>query len=244
MKIFLFGYGQMGKEVEKIIHQRGHEVAGVYDPYHNFDFDRNKFAMADLVIDFTTPGSAVYNITQCFENNKPIVVGTTGWYHDFDQVAEKCREYNGTIFYAPNFSIGVNILFRLTDLVGKLLGNNSDYNVRIDESHHIHKKDAPSGTATTLANSLVGNIKKYEKYISLPDGDKMLVDENILPVYYKRVGEVIGHHSISIESAIDRLYIEHEAFNRSGFATGTLVAAEWVLGKKGVFTMLDLFDNI
>lgn len=244
MKIFLFGYGQMGKEVEKIINQRGHEVAGVYDPYHAFKFDQQKFDYADMVIDFTTPGSAVYNITKCFEQNKPIVVGTTGWYHEFDQVEEKCKELNGTLFYATNFSIGVNMLFKLTDLLGRLLNNQENYKVSINESHHIHKKDAPSGTATTLANSLVGNIKRLNKFVTLPEDSKMLVPEDSLPIYFKREGELIGFHQIVIESQIDRLCIEHEAFNRTGFATGTLVAAEWVLGKKGIFTMQDLFNNL
>jgi len=244
MKLFLFGYGQMGKEVEKIILKRGHELVGVYDPYHQYKFEREKFEQADLIIDYTTPGSAVYNITQCFENNKPIVVGTTGWYHEFDQVVEKCREFNGTLFYATNFSIGVNILFKLNELLGKLLDHQSGYKVELFESHHIHKKDAPSGTALTLANSLIKNIKHLEELKILPEGSIETVNENALPVYFKREGDVVGRHRIAIQSDIDRLCIEHEAFNRSGFATGTLVASEWVLGKKGIFTMQDLFDNL
>ncbi|HPD64176.1 MAG TPA: 4-hydroxy-tetrahydrodipicolinate reductase [Bacteroidia bacterium] len=243
MKIFLFGYGKMGKEIEKMALSRGHEITGIYDPYFVFKFDSKAFENADIVIDFTTPGSAVYNIIKCFEANKPIVVGTTGWYHEFEEVENQCKKHNGALFYASNFSIGVHVMLKACELLAKMVNQYKSYKISISEAHHEHKKDAPSGTAITIANTMLRELDSYKEWKAYPDHSDARPDAGILPVYYHREGEIVGIHEVSIESDIDRIVIEHEAFSRAGFATGTLIATEWLIGKKGIYTMQHLFDN-
>jgi 4-hydroxy-tetrahydrodipicolinate reductase len=244
MKIFLYGYCKMGKEIEKLAPSKGHEIIGVYDPYYAFKFEPKNFDNADLIIDYTTPGSVLYNIQKCFEANKPIVIGTTGWYSEFEYVKELCKKYNGSLFYSTNFSVGVNILIKISELLAKLMNNQDNYSISLHETHHIHKKDTPSGTAITIAETLIKNDNKLTKWESLEEGNKKEISGSVLPIYTKREGEVVGQHKIIVESNIDRISIEHEAFSRTGFATGTLIATEWLLGRKGIFTMKDLFENI
>jgi len=244
MKIFLFGYGKMGKEIEKTALSKGHEISGIYDPYNAFKFEQRQFENADIVIDFTTPGSAVYNIIKCFEANKPIVVGTTGWYDELPEVEKACSKHNGSLLYASNFSIGVNILFRACELIASIIKNYPEYKASIYEAHHNQKKDAPSGTAISMANEILKKQPAYKKWTTLPDDSDSTPEQSALPIYYRREGDIIGIHELVIESEIDRLCIEHEAFNRSGFATGTLIATQWLIGKKGIFKMKNIFDEI
>lgn len=233
----------MGKEIEKCALSRGHEIIGIYDPYYVFKFDAKAFENADIVIDFTTPGSAVYNIIKCFEANKPVVVGTTGWYHEMEEVINQSKKHNGALFYASNFSIGVHVMLRACTLLAKMVNKHKSYKLSVSEIHHEHKKDAPSGTAITIANTLIKELDNYHEWKALPDNAQADIQPGVLPVYYHREGEVIGIHEVVIESEIDRIVIEHEAFNRTGFATGTLIAAEWLIGKKGIFTMQNLLDD-
>ncbi|MBT3302701.1 MAG: 4-hydroxy-tetrahydrodipicolinate reductase [Bacteroidetes bacterium] len=244
MKIFLFGYGQMGKEIEKLAITRGHEITGVYDPYHAFKFSEKDFLNADIIIDYTTPGSAVYNITKAFEANKPIVVGTTGWYDEFDTVEALSKKYNGTLFYATNFSIGVNVMFSISELLAKMLNNQDSYLVSINETHHSKKKDAPSGTAITLAENLIKHMDFVDHWEKIEKGQEFEQKGGVIPIFYSREDEVVGTHEISLHSNVDKITIRHDAFNRTGFATGTLIATEWVADKRGIFTMKDLFQNI
>ena len=233
----------MGKEIEKSALASGHEITGFYDPYFAYKFDQKNFDNAEIVIDFTTPGSAVYNIIKCFEANKPIVVGTTGWYDEMEEVRRLCSLHNGSLLYASNFSIGVNILFSACSLIAKMINKYSNYNVHLFEAHHSEKKDAPSGTAISIANDLVSKVAHYTKWQAYPDDVKASPEDGVLPVYWKREGDIVGFHEMVIESSIDRLSIEHQSFSRSGFAAGTLIATEWLIGKKGIFTMKDIFEE-
>ncbi|MFC2114277.1 4-hydroxy-tetrahydrodipicolinate reductase [Bacteroidota bacterium] len=244
MKIFLFGYGQMGKEIEKLALKRGHEIAGIYDPSHAFKFDQKAFNNADAIIDYTIPGSAVNNITKCFEANKPIIVGTTGWYDEMETVVEACKKYNGTMIYAPNFSLGANIMFSVSELLAKLLNNQDAYLISIHEKHHTQKKDAPSGTAITIADTIINNMSYVNSWEVLKEGELSEPKPGVIPVFYSREENVVGTHEIVLNSNIDRITIRHDAYNRAGFATGTLIATEWVVGKKGIFTMKDLFKTL
>jgi 4-hydroxy-tetrahydrodipicolinate reductase len=244
MKLFLFGYGQMGKEIEKLALSRGHEISGVYDPYHAFKFEEKAFQAADAIIDYTTPGSAVYNITKAFESNKPIVVGTTGWYDEFPQIEALCKRHNGTLFYATNFSLGVNVLFSISELIAKMLNKQDSYKISIQETHHTKKKDAPSGTAITLAENIIKNMDHVNGWEKLEKGGAYEHKEGKIPVFFSREEDVVGSHEITLHSDVDKISIRHDAFNRTGFATGTLVATEWAVDKKGIFTMKDLFENI
>lgn len=244
MKIFLLGYGKMGKEIEKMAPERGYEIIGIYDPYsaHN-KFDKKAFSHADVAIEFSTPGSAPYNILQCFENNIPVVVGTTGWYDEFESIKEQCKKYNGSLFYASNYSIGVNIMFRLADFLSRFMVGHHGYSLEVHEAHHIHKKDAPSGTAITLAEKLLKNHNNIKSWYGLMEGETKKDDASLLPIFSLRKDEIVGNHEIIYESGGDKISIRHEAFNRQGFAAGTLLAAAWLQGKRGIFTMSDILDS-
>lgn len=244
MKLFLFGYGQMGKEIEKLALERGHKISGICDPENAYKFDATAFADADIAIDYTTPESAVHNMTMSFEANKPIVVGTTGWYEQLDAVKKLCEKLNGTLFYATNFSIGVNVLFEMSELLSKMISQQDSYSVSISETHHTRKKDAPSGTAITLAEILIKNLDFVKTWKKLQTGDITENEKGVIPVYYSRENEVVGSHEIKIQSDIDQITLRHDAFSRAGFTAGTLIATEWVINKKGIFTMKDLFSNI
>lgn len=234
----------MGKEIEKFALSNGHEITGFYDPYFAFKFDQKCFDNAEVIIDYTSPGSAVYNIIKCFEANKPIVVGTTGWYDELPEVQKHCQKYNGALLYASNFSIGVNILFRVSELVASMVNKYNHYKINLFEAHHSQKKDAPSGTAINIANEMLSKLDNYNKWQSFPDDAKVNIEDGVLPIFYRREGDIVGIHELVIESNIDRLTIEHQAFNRSGFAAGTLIATEWLIGKKGIFTMKDIFETL
>lgn len=235
MKIALIGYGKMGKEIEKIVLSKGHEVVLKFDENNKADFTVENLKKADVAIEFTTPESAVNNIFKCFEANLPVVCGTTGWLKRFDEVKQLCTDKKQAFFYASNYSIGVNLFFKLNEHLAKLMKPYSNYVPSMEEIHHIHKKDAPSGTAITLAEGLIknhGNIQHWALAEDAKAGD--------LPIKAKREDEVPGTHTISYTSDCDKITITHEAFNRKGFAEGAVVAALWLVGKKGVFGMNDL----
>ena len=231
MKIALLGYGRMGKEIEQIALQRGHEI--VIKTSKSEDYD---ISLADIAIDFSVPTSAFHNISNCFNNNIPVISGTTGWLEKYDDAIELCKEKNGAFIYASNFSLGVNIFFELNNQLAKMMNTLEDYNVTIEEIHHTKKLDAPSGTAITLAEGIINNSSKREWSL---DGESS--EENI-PITAIRTLEVPGTHTISYNSNIDSIDIKHTAHSRKGFALGAVVAAEWLVDKKGVFSMKDVLN--
>ena len=231
MKIALLGYGRMGKEIEKIALQRGHEIVikSKSDSTYNI-------LEADVAIDFSVPTSAVNNISNCIENQVPVISGTTGWLENYDKIVDLCNEKNGAFIYASNFSLGVNIFFELNNQLAKMMNSLSDYNITMEEIHHTKKLDAPSGTAITLAEGIIENSSKSAWKL---DGK---ASEEILPITSKRIGDVPGTHVVNYDSEVDAIEIKHTAHNRKGFALGAVVAAEWILNKKGVYTMKDVLN--
>jgi len=236
LKIILSGYGRMGKEVEKQALSRNHEIIAKFDAPNDWKTDILK--TADVVIDFSLPETAIQNIYKSFDGGIPIVTGTTGWYHKLDEVKEKCNAQGQTLFYAPNFSVGVNLFFEINRVLSTYMNDHTMYDASISETHHIHKKDAPSGTAKQLADSIIQNMDKYLSWSNTPSSKEQL------PVESFRKNEVPGTHNVTFDSAIDKITLTHEAKSRVGFALGAVKAAEWVCNKPGVYTMKNyLFNN-
>ena len=231
MKIALLGYGRMGKEIEKIALSRGHEIVIRKDVDDEIDI-----TLADVAIDFSVPHSAFNNIKNCIDNNVPVISGTTGWLEKYEDAVALCEEKNSAFIYASNYSLGVNIFFELNKQLAKMMRSLEDYNISMEEIHHTKKLDAPSGTAITLAEGIIENSTK--KNWELGDNTSK---ENI-PIIAKRIPEVPGTHTVWYDSEVDSIEIKHTANNRKGFALGAVVAAEWILGKKGVFTMKDVLN--
>lgn len=238
MKIALIGYGKMGHEIEKIARERGHEIVCIIDMNEEEKFGSPEFKSADVAIEFTSPESALQNYRQAFTARVPVVSGTTGWLAHLDEIKEACEKNGKTFFYASNFSLGVNIFFALNNYLAGLMNNYPGYDVRMEETHHIHKLDAPSGTAITLAEGILTNIDRKEGWALGNDA----TDEDTLRIDAFREGEVPGIHSVIYESDADSIRITHDAKNRKGFALGAVLAAEFTKGKKGFLTMEDLLD--
>ena len=236
MKIALIGYGKMGKTIEQIALQRGHQIVSIIDINNTVDFDSEAFRSADVAIEFTTPATALGNYMRCFEANVPVVSGTTGWLSHLDEVKAKCEQEGKTFFYASNFSVGVNIFFALNRYLAKIMNGFPAYDVRMTEVHHIHKLDAPSGTAITLAEGILDNVERKERW-TLETAEQ----PTDLPIHAIREGEVPGIHEIIYESEADTISIKHDAKSRAGFALGAVIAAEFTAGKKGFLGMNDLF---
>lgn len=230
MKILLLGYGKMGKAIEKIALERGHEIVGRID---SKNLDAIVTSKADVAIEFSQPEAAFDNIKACIENNIPIACGTTGWLDKKSEVQKLAEKHNGTFFYASNYSVGVNIFFKLNQQLAAMMKSFNQYNVSIDETHHTEKKDAPSGTAITLAEGIIGEGIK-EKWTGTPSGET----ENLV-INSFRINEVPGTHIVNYSSVIDDLEIRHIAHSREGFARGAVMVAEWLPGKKGVLGMED-----
>lgn len=237
MKIALIGYGKMGHEIEKIAIERGHTIVSVIDKDNASDFDSPEFKSADVAIEFSMPASAFANYQKCFAANVPVVAGTTGWLDHLDDVKQICANEDKTFFYASNYSIGVNIFFALNKHLAKIMNNYPDYNVKMEEIHHIHKLDAPSGTAITLAEGVIGNIDRKDRW-NLETEDRI----SDLAIHCIREGEVPGIHEVIYESAVDTISIKHDAKSRKGFALGAVVAAEFTKGKKGFLGMNDMLN--
>lgn len=232
MKIALLGYGKMGKVIEKIAVSRGHEVTLKIDK----DSTPYDITSVDVAINFSTPESAVENIRIALENNIPVISGTTGWLSEMESIITLCAAKNGAFIYASNFSLGVNIFFELNKHLAKMMKNLSDYQVDIEEIHHTQKQDAPSGTAITLAEDVIQH-STHDSWGLAP-----LKDNNKLAITAKRIDSVPGTHTVNYSSEVDRISLTHTAHNREGFGLGAVVAAEWILGKTGVFTMNDVLN--
>ncbi len=237
MNIALIGYGKMGKEIEQIALSRGHLIVLKVDITNAESYSTEELKKADVAIEFSIPESAVNNIYKCFDANIPVVVGTTGWLSKLNEVKEKCINQNQTLFYASNYSIGVNLFFKLNEYLAKLMSVYPHYNVSMEEIHHIHKLDAPSGTAISLANQIVEQIKNKEKWVN-----NLTNNKNELEIVSKRIDEVPGTHSITYACNVDEITITHIAHSRKGFALGAVIAAEWLVGKKGIYGMNDLMS--
>lgn len=235
MNIALVGYGRMGHEIEEMALKRGHTVNLIIDIDNKSDMIPEKFSNVDAVIEFTSPESAFENVIKCLEMKKPVVSGSTGWLSKFDIAAEACRQ-NGTSFiHSSNFSVGVNILFRLNSILAGMMSQRDEYKASIDEIHHTKKLDAPSGTAITLANGIAALHKIYQGWTTPGDENKdSIVIKSI------REGTVPGTHTVQWDSEIDMISLRHEAKGRKGFALGAVLAAEYISSRKGVFTMNDI----
>ncbi|RDY61081.1 4-hydroxy-tetrahydrodipicolinate reductase [Flagellimonas nanhaiensis] len=231
MNIGLFGYGKMGKMIEQLALQRGHNIVAKVD----VDTKHINFSEMDVAIDFSTPDAAFNNITASIKNSVPIISGTTGWLAQYDQVVELCKEKQGALIYASNFSLGVNIFFELNAYLAKMMSNLEQYNVSMEEIHHTQKLDAPSGTAITLAEGII-------EHTTYQDWQMESTGKHSIPITSKREGTVPGTHTVSYESDVDKIEIKHEAHNRKGFALGAVIAAEWIQGKTGIFSMRDVLN--
>jgi 4-hydroxy-tetrahydrodipicolinate reductase len=243
VKILLIGYGKMGQIIERLAIERGHEIAAKYNSQHPFTAE--SCVQADVAIEFSSPELAVDHLKLCIENQIPIITGTTGWYSHYDDIKAHCNHHNSAIFTATNFSLGVNLFFEMSKRLTQLM-TNQPYKLSIEEIHHTEKKDAPSGTAITLAETVISasNILKNWDLINDKPSDEF-ENQSMLPIKALRIEGVPGTHSLQFESEVDIITLEHEAKSRLGFATGAVVAAEWIVGKTGVFGMRDLlnFEN-
>ncbi|MCD6366412.1 MAG: 4-hydroxy-tetrahydrodipicolinate reductase [Bacteroidales bacterium] len=237
MNLAIIGYGKMGKMIEQLATAKGHTIGLIIDINNPGDLNAENLKNIDCAIEFTTPQTAVQNFMTCFNNGIPVVSGTTGWLDQLETVKTHCLKNNGAFFYASNFSLGVNILFKLNDYLAKIMSNFKDYSVSIDETHHIHKLDKPSGTAITLANQIIEqNDKKQQWSLESTSG-------NDLQITSHRKGKIVGIHKITYQSPIDKITIAHEAFSREGFVFGSIMAAGFLKDKKGIFGMNDLLKS-
>jgi len=229
MKIALLGYGKMGKVIERIALERGHEIVLRKTSETTFEGLEN----ADVAIDFSIPDAAVSNISACLNRNVPVISGTTGWLDQYEKMTELCDEKQGAFIYGSNFSLGVNIFFELNDYLARMMSKFTQYKVSMEEIHHTQKLDAPSGTAITLAKGIIDQSDYSSWALENAKPDEILIDA-------KRIENVPGTHSVFYDSQVDSIEIKHTAHNREGFALGAVVAAEWLYGKTGIFTMRDV----
>jgi 4-hydroxy-tetrahydrodipicolinate reductase len=234
MKIVLLGYGKMGKEIEKIALDRKHEILLKVDENNAATVTKEQLAGGDVAIEFSTPHTVLNNIQKCFDANLPVVVGTTGWYDHFEKIKSDCLAKKQSLFYASNFSVGVNLFFKVNKYLAELMNNYPDYEISMEEVHHIHKLDKPSGTAITLAKQILEKVKRKKDWSIENKSPETLFIKDV------REGEVPGTHIIKYTSPIDDIEIMHKAHNRKGFAQGAVIAAEFLKGRKGIYTMDDL----
>lgn len=237
MKIALIGYGKMGKEIERIALERGHEVVLKIDIDNQHELTVENLEKADAAIEFTIPSSSIANYNLCFEAGIPVVSGTTGWLDQKEVVYNNCKVKDGTFFYASNFSVGVNIFFAVNQKLAQLMATRSEYNVEMKEIHHTQKLDAPSGTAITLAEGIIEHMPVKTKWVN-----QHTDQENELGIISEREGVVPGYHAVKYESDVDTIEIIHNAKSRGGFALGAVLAAEFSFGKKGILGMNDLLN--
>jgi len=238
MKIALFGYGKMGKEIEKILLERGHTVSlkiTSKDNLNNLDF-----STTDVAIEFSTPNTAQSNILFCIKNNIPIIIGTTGWYSHFEELTKSCTIENSAMLHATNFSLGVNLFFALNKHLAHLMNNYPSYTCSVKEIHHTEKVDAPSGTGITIAEQIIAEIDTLNKWENKPL--QKVKSSDVLALASERLPNVPGTHEVVYENKIDKIEISHTAHNRKGFALGSVIAAEWIQNKTGIFTIKDVLN--
>lgn len=236
MNIALIGYGKMGKAIEKIVLKKNHTIVARVTKSTRDQINNLKELNTDVAIEFSNPQSAVDNIKKCIEQSIPVVTGTTGWEESYEEVKKFCIERNGTMFHAANFSIGVNIFFRINKYLASIMNSYDEYSVSIEETHHIHKKDSPSGTAITLANEITQQISRLNDWgMGSDSSDKVTIKSH-------RINETPGTHVISYKNDVESIELKHEAKNREGFANGAVLVSEWIVTQKGFLTMNDFLD--
>jgi 4-hydroxy-tetrahydrodipicolinate reductase len=231
MKIALLGYGKMGQVIERIAKERGHEIVLKKDENNTYE----GLSTADVAIDFSVPTAAVSNISNCFLVNVPVISGTTGWLEQYDEMVALCTAKNGAFISSSNFSLGVNIFFEINEYLAKMMAKLDHYSIEMEEIHHTQKLDAPSGTAISLAKGVIENSKYTDWTLDKPAANQIHIEA-------KRIATVPGTHKVTYNSTVDRIAIEHTAHNREGFALGAIIAAEWIVGKQGTFTMKDVLE--
>ncbi|MBE8713931.1 4-hydroxy-tetrahydrodipicolinate reductase [Sphingobacterium hungaricum] len=244
MKIVLLGYGKMGQLIEKFVLKRGHEIALIVDENNRGNLLPSDLENADIAIDFSTPHAALENISLCFEAHLPLVVGTTGWYEHLDEVKEMCLAEDQSILYGSNFSIGVNVFFHVNKLLAQAMNPYKQYEVQVEEIHHIHKLDAPSGTAITIAEGIIDNFDQKKSWVNdlVDDSKEVITKPEELLIESLRIEEVPGTHTVLYSSEVDQIEFKHTAHSREGFALGAVIAAEWLYGKKGFYQVTEMFD--
>ncbi len=237
MNIALIGYGKMGKAIEEIALQHGHAISLKINSSNQEEFTTENLQKADVAIEFSNPHCAIHNLKNCFDAGIPVVCGSTGWLEKWSEIADECQQKNGGLLYASNFSIGVNIFFEINKHLANLMNRQNNYEVAIEEIHHTHKKDAPSGTAITLAQGILDNLKRKTNWTL---GDSK--DAESISINSKRIDPAPGTHVITYDSAIDSIQISHTAHSRTGFAYGAVLAAEFLIGKKGIYSMKEVLE--
>jgi len=237
MKVAIIGYGKMGHEIEQVLLSRGHSVALIIDQDNAHDLCAEKLAEVDVAIEFTTPTTAYSNVRTCIECGTPVVSGTTGWHDKLEELQALCREKGSSMIWSSNYSLGVNITFRLNRYLAELMNRFEGYNVAIEEIHHTQKKDAPSGTAISLANDILERVERKQGWVNEPTEE-----EDAIAITSLREGTVPGTHTVTYLSEDDKIEIKHTLFSRRALALGAVVAAEFVATRKGVFTIDDLFN--
>ncbi|UIR56104.1 4-hydroxy-tetrahydrodipicolinate reductase [Sphingobacterium sp. SRCM116780] len=244
MKIVLFGYGKMGQIIEKFSQKRGHDIHLIINSENRNSITATDLQDADVAIDFGVPQAALANMELCLEANLPVVVGTTGWYEHLDEVQQKCEQANGSILYGSNFSIGVNIFFHINKMLAKAIQPYKAYDVQVEEIHHIHKLDSPSGTAITIAEGILNNSDVKTSWVNslVGDGEEIIPKGNELLIESHRIEEVPGTHTVVYSSEVDQIEFKHTAHSRDGFALGSVIAAEWLFGRKGFYQVTEMFD--
>lgn len=244
MKIALLGYGKMGQIIERFAVERGHEIVLKISIDNLEDLNSANLSKADVAIDFSAPSAAVENIYTCFEAKVPVVVGTTGWYGNIQQIKNDCAAGDHTLLYGSNFSIGVNIFFHLNKVLAKLMNNYPAYDVQVEEIHHAQKLDAPSGTAMTIAEDIIEEIDRKSEWLNEVIGTPIpdVVKNEQLLIESHRIENIPGTHTVVYSSEVDDIEIKHTAHSRAGFALGAVVAAEWLQDKKGFYSIADIFN--
>ena len=237
MRVAIIGYGKMGHEIEQVLLSRGHSVALIIDQDNAHDLCAEKLAGVDVAIEFTTPTTAYSNVRTCIECGTPVVSGTTGWHDKLEELQALCRERGSSMIWSSNYSLGVNITFRLNRYLAELMNRFDAYDVAIEEIHHTQKKDAPSGTAISLANDILERVERKQRWLNEPTEESDAIEITSL-----REGTVPGTHTVTYLSEDDKIEIKHTLFSRRALALGAVVAAEFVATRKGVFTIDDLFD--
>ena len=244
MKLALLGYGKMGQIIERFALERGHEVVLKINIDNQEDLTASNLRKADVAIDFSAPDAALANIYACFDANVPVVVGTTGWYGELQQVKNDCLDRNNTLLYGSNFSIGVNLFFHVNKIMAKLMNDYPAYDVQVEEIHHTQKLDAPSGTAMTLAEGIIENLDRKTEWVNEVEGtpfDEVVKPDQLL-ITSQRTENVPGTHTVVYSSEVDDIELKHTAHSRAGFALGAVIAAEWLQHKQGFYNIADIFN--
>jgi 4-hydroxy-tetrahydrodipicolinate reductase len=244
MKIALIGYGKMGQIIERFAIERGHEIVLKIGRTNLDELTVANLRKADVAIDFSLPDAAIKNIHTCFDANIPLVVGTTGWYGQLQEIKDECVSRNNSLLYGSNFSIGVNLFFHINEVLAKIMNNYPAYEVQVEEIHHTQKLDSPSGTAMTIAEGIIEKLDRKTEWVNELDGaptDEILKQDQVL-IASQRIENIPGTHTVVYSSEVDEIEIKHTAHNRAGFALGAVVAAEWLQHKQGFYNIADIFN--